>query len=77
MGISPKNLSLDGPAEKPLFATRKCLSLCNKRGAITVEYALCMIFAALIMFGVFFSFKVMSVQIINEFKQYVIFFPNN
>ena len=48
----------------------------QSRGAIAVEYALCMALAALFMFGVFSMFEDMSVKIINEFKRYVISFPN-
>jgi hypothetical protein len=55
---------------------RKILPVGSDRGAITVEYALCMIVAAFIMLGVFSLFKDMSVQIIIEFKRYVISFPN-
>ena len=46
------------------------------RGAITVEYALCMVIAASIMLGIFSMFEDMSVRIINEFKYYVLSFPN-
>lgn len=49
---------------------------CN-RGAVTVEYALCMVVSATLMIGVFFLFENMSVQIVDEFKQYVLSFPDN
>ncbi|GEM_PF-3474176 len=46
------------------------------RGAIAVEFSLCMFLAALIMSGIFLLFKNMSIQIINQFENYVLSFPN-
>lgn len=62
--------------KKQLIGVRKCLLPRKNRGAIVVEYALGMMIAAFIMLGVFSLFQDMSVQIINEFKQYVLSFPN-
>lgn len=55
---------------------RKSLLARKSRGAITVEYALGMMLAAFIMIGVFSLFEEMAVQVINEFKRYVMLFPN-
>lgn len=53
----------------------KYLVFRKSRGAVTVEYALCMVVAAFLMLGVFVVFRDMSVQIIDEFKEYVFSFP--
>ena len=59
-----------------MFRIRRFVPAGSNSGAITVEYALCMIVAAFIMLGVFTLFEDMSVKLITEFKQYVINFPN-
>lgn len=46
------------------------------RGAITVEYALCMVVVAVLMIGVEVMFSNMAVEIINRFKNIVLSFPN-
>lgn len=46
------------------------------RGAITVEYALCMVVAAVLMLGVEVMFSNMAVEIINRFKIIVLSLPN-
>ena len=61
---------------KFLIRTRGIFPAGKDGGAITVEYALCMVVAAFIMMGVFALFKDMSIKMIIEFKQYVINFPN-
>lgn len=48
----------------------------NANGAITVEYALGMMIAGFLMLGIFAMFKNMSIDIISQFKQYVVSFPN-
>lgn len=55
---------------------RKCRLFKGNRGAVTVEYALCMVVAATIMLGIFLLFENMSVQIVDEFRQYVSSFPD-
>ncbi len=46
------------------------------RGAITVEYALCMVLAAILMLGIEVMFNNMALEIINRFKNIVLSFPN-
>ena len=47
----------------------------NKKGVISVEYALCMVIAATIMIGVQALFIRMSVDILNQFTEWVKAFP--
>ena len=46
------------------------------RGAISVEYALCMVVAATLMMGVEWMFRTMSMEIIGRFIDMVSQFPN-
>ena len=62
--------------KKAIVKTRQFLLPLKNSGAITVEYALGMMVAAFFMLGIFSLFQNMSVQIIHEFKQFVISFPN-
>jgi Flp pilus assembly pilin Flp len=48
----------------------------SNRGAITVEYALCMGVAAVFMVGVELMFRGLAIDVINVFKQMVTQFPN-
>ncbi len=47
----------------------------NDKGAITVEYALCMVLAIIIMTGVQILFENMSYDLINLFAQWVQMIP--
>jgi Flp pilus assembly pilin Flp len=57
---------------------KKLLSAVSRpdRGAVTVEYALCMVLAAVLMLGVEVMFSTMAQQIISRFKNIVLSFPN-
>lgn len=48
----------------------------RNRGAVALEYALCMVVAAVLMFGVERMFSNMAQEIINRFKNIVLSFPN-
>jgi Flp pilus assembly pilin Flp len=48
----------------------------SDRGAITVEYALCMAVAAVLMIGVEMMFNRLAIDIIHRFKQIVMQFPD-
>lgn len=49
---------------------------CRDTGAVTVEYALCMVVAAVMMLGVEIMFSNMAIEIIKRFKNIVMSFPN-
>lgn len=48
----------------------------SNRGAITVEYALTMVVAAILMIGVELMFRRLATDIIARFKEIVSIFPN-
>lgn len=48
----------------------------SNRGAISVEYALCMVVAATLMTGVEWLFRTMSIEIMDRFINMVSQFPN-
>ena len=54
---------------------KKFSLLMNRRGAISVEYALGMVIAAGIMIGVQALFEQMSLGILNKFVEWVRAFP--
>jgi Flp pilus assembly pilin Flp len=48
----------------------------SNRGAITVEYALTMVVAAILMIGVELMFRRLATEVITRFKDIVLMFPN-
>jgi Flp pilus assembly pilin Flp len=60
------------PKQKKTIA----LAAGRNRGAVALEYALCMVVAAVLMFGVERMFSNMAQEIINRFKNIVLSFPN-
>ena len=49
----------------------------KERGSLTVEYAACMIFAAVIMAGIVLMYNALTTDIVEQFKTWVINFPDN
>lgn len=61
----------------PVLCFRKSrLSENSDRGAVAVEYVLCMAVAAFLMMGVERLFRGLAIDIMNLFKQIVTQFPN-
>lgn len=48
----------------------------SSRGAVTVEYALTMVVAAILMIGVELMFRRLATEVITRFKDIVSIFPN-
>ena len=48
----------------------------SNKGAITVEYALTMVVAAIFMIGVELMFRRLAIDLIRQFKQIVMIFPD-
>ncbi len=48
----------------------------SNRGAVTVEYALTMVLAAVLMIGVEVMFRRLATEVITRFKDIVSIFPN-
>jgi uncharacterized protein (UPF0333 family) len=65
-------------ADKIIFRFRDLSRVIKKsnRGAITVEYALTMVVAAIFMVGVELMFRRMAIDVISRFKDIVSMFPN-
>lgn len=74
--VSVKSLFLNANERGNNIQIQKYLFSFDSRGDITIEYALCMVIAATLMIGMLSLFQDMSVQIIDEFKQYVSSFPD-
>ncbi len=49
----------------------------EQRGSLTVEYTLCMFFASLIMFGVVLIHDTMTTDVAQQFKSWVVSYPDN
>ncbi len=65
-------------ADKIVFRFRDLSRVIKKsnRGAITVEYALTMVVAAILMIGVELMFRRLATDVITRFKDIVSMFPN-
>jgi Flp pilus assembly pilin Flp len=73
------NCTMAHPLKNNVYFPGKKISSvapCRNRGAITVEYALCMVVAAALMIGVQVIFSTMAQEIINGFKNVIVSFPN-
>jgi len=69
---------LNHPIRIPLSPLKKYLISsfqCRNKGAVTLEYAICMVVATVLMIGVQVMFNTMAQEIINEFKNIVSSFP--
>ncbi|RJP84614.1 MAG: hypothetical protein C4518_19060 [Desulfobacteraceae bacterium] len=61
---------------KPLKLFKRPLAEQSSRGAISVEYALCMVLTAILMIGVERLFRNMAIDVLHLFIDMVLQFPN-
>ncbi len=49
----------------------------RERGSLAVEYALCMCFAGVVMFGVILLYDTMTTDVVDQFKTWVTQYPTH